>query len=239
MRALADGSGRALANFRVGDPWWTNAVLMGVQEGDAFGERFVEAAGLGGTVGEGWRACLVTALAHAGLPSAWLPIVAEAAGAPAEYPRLKRFVGRYRDVLQREGGKAVAQLALQQPQTSVVLDLLQRAPLQRLVTWRNKPLTDDPCVATFAHEGGVWSVAVSSTRIVGCAMVRAVYVYGADSEELLKQFEEGTSLVHCVAVFEDEQGGLITAGYDDGTIKVWDLGALQPSYRPSLAKTDA
>jgi hypothetical protein len=30
MRALADGSGRALANFRVGDPWWTNAVLMGV-----------------------------------------------------------------------------------------------------------------------------------------------------------------------------------------------------------------
>jgi hypothetical protein len=83
MRALADGSGRALANFRVGDPWWTNAVLMGVQEGDAFGERFVEAAGLGGAVGEGWRGRLVTALAHAGLPSAWLQIVAEAAGAPA------------------------------------------------------------------------------------------------------------------------------------------------------------
>jgi hypothetical protein len=174
-------------------------------------------------MGEGWRACLVTALAHAGLPSAWLPIVAEAAGAPAEYPRLKRFVGRYRDVLQREGGKAVAQLALQQPQTSVVLDLLQRAPLQRLVVWRNKPLTDDPCVATFAHEGGVSAVAVSSTRIVGGAG-KAVYVYDADSEELLKQLE-GTSDVTSVAIFEDEQGGLITAGYKDGTIKVWDFGA--------------
>ena len=237
MRALADGSGRALANFRVGDPWWTNAVLMGVQEGDAFGERFVEVAGLGGTMGEGWRACLVTALAHAGLPSAWLPIVAEAAGAPAEYPRLKRFVGRYRDVLQREGGKAVAQLALQQPQTSVVLDLLQRAPLQRLVVWRNKPLTDDPCVATFAHEGRVSAVAVSSTRIVGGAG-KAVYVYDADSEELLKQLE-GTSDVKSVAVFEDEQGGLITAGYEDGTIKVWDSGAPEPSNCPSLTKTDA
>jgi hypothetical protein len=237
MRALADGSGRALANFRVGDPWWTNAVLMGVQEGDAFGERFVEVAGLGGTMGEGWRACLVTALAHAGLPSAWLPIVAEAAGAPAEYPRLKRFVGRYRDVLQREGGKAVAQLALQQPQTSVVLDLLQRAPLQRLVVWRNKPLTDDPCVATFAHEGGVNAVAVSSTRIVGGAG-KAVYVYDADSEELLKQLE-GTSDVTSVAIFEDEQGGLITAGYKDGTIKVWDSGAPRAQNRPSSAQTNA
>jgi len=234
MRALADGSGRALANFRVGDPWWTNAVLMGVQEGDAFGERFVEAAGLGGAVGEGWRGRLVTALAHAGLPSAWLPIVAEAAGAPAEYPRLKRFVGRYRDVLQREGGKAVAQLALQQPQTSVVLDLLQRTPLQRLVVWRNKPLTDDPCVATFAHEGRVSAVAVSSTRIVGGAG-KVVYVYDADSEELLKQLE-GTSDVTSVAIFEDEQGGLITAGYEDGTIKVWDSGAPEASKSPLLGQ---
>ena len=77
----------------------------------------------------------------------------------------------------------------------------------------------------------------SSTRIVGGAGT-VVYVYDADSEELLKQLE-GTSHVTSVAVFEDEQGGLITAGYEDGTIKVWDLGALQPSYRPSLAKTDA
>jgi hypothetical protein len=237
MRALADGSGRALANFRVGDPWWTNAVLMGVQEGDAFGERFVEAAGLGGAMGEGWRARLVTALAHAGLPGAWLPIVAEAAGAPAEYPMLKRFVGRFRDVLQREGGTAVAQLALQQPQTSVVLDLLQRAPLQRLVVWRNKPLADDPCVATFVHQSCVNAVAVSKTRIVGGAG-KAVYVYDADSEELLKQLE-GTSDVKSVAVFEDEQGGLITAGYEDGTIKVWDSGVPEPSNRPSLAEFDA
>jgi hypothetical protein len=53
---------------------------------------------------------------------------------------------------------------------------------------------------------------------------KAVYVYDADSEELLKQLE-GTSDVTSVAVFEDEQGGLITAGYKVGTIKVWDSGA--------------
>jgi WD40 repeat protein len=131
----------------------------------------------------------------------------------------------------------VAQLALQQPQTSVVLDLLQRAPLQRLVVWRNKPLADDPCVATFVHQSCVNAVAVSKTRIVGGAG-KAVYVYDADSEELLKQLE-GTSDVKSVAVFEDEQGGLITAGYEDGTIKVWDSGVPEPSNRPSLAEFDA
>ena len=34
-------------------------------------------------------------------------------------------------------------------------------------------------------------------------------------------------------------GTKIVSGSDDGTIKVWDSGALQPSNRPSLAKTDA
>ena len=100
--------------------------------------------------------------------------------------------------------------------------------------WRNKPLTDDPCVATFAHKGDVRAVAVSSTRIVGGAG-KAVYVYDADSEELLKQLE-GTSDVTSVAIFEDEQGGLITAGYEDGTIKVWDSGALQALKLPLLGQ---
>jgi len=228
MRALSEGGARALPDFRVGDPWWTNAVLMGVQTGDAFGERFVEAAGLGGEAGEGWRARLVTALAHAGLPGAWLPIVAEAAGAPAEYAKLKRFAGRNRDVLQREGGKAVAQLVLQQPQTSVVLDLLKSTPLQRLIVWRNKPQIDDPCVATFAHEGAVKSVAVLRTRIVGGAG-KSVYVYDANTEELIKQLESTCDVQAPqelkVAIFEDEQGGLITAGCNQ-TIKVWDAGEL-------------
>ena len=34
-------------------------------------------------------------------------------------------------------------------------------------------------------------------------------------------------------------GTKIVSGSDDWTIKVWDFGALEPSNRPSLAKTDA
>ena len=34
-------------------------------------------------------------------------------------------------------------------------------------------------------------------------------------------------------------GTKIVSGSDDKTIKVWDFGALEPSNRPSLAKTDA
>ena len=250
MRALRMG-GVSLESFDW-NAWWSNAVLMGVQEGDAFGEGFVTALGLNSdataatddvqdpasnTGVKVWRSRLVTALAHEGLPGAWLPIVAEAAGAPGEYEKLKRFVGRYRDVLQREGGKAVAQLALQQPQTNVVFDMLQIAPLQRLIAWRNKPLADDPCVATFAHEGEVNAMAVSNKHIVGGAG-KAVYVYDADTEELIKRFDDSSD-VRSVAVFEGDESGWIAAGFDNGTIKVWDSGAFWATNRPSLANTDA
>ena len=34
-------------------------------------------------------------------------------------------------------------------------------------------------------------------------------------------------------------GTKIVSGSEDGTIKVWDFGASEPSNHPSLAKTDA
>ena len=220
MRALAARGSHSLPDFRVGDVWWTNAVLMGVQTGDAFGENFAEAAGL--APGDGWRARLVGALAHAALPTAWLPIVAEVAGAPADLPKLKKFVGRYRDVLQREGGKAVTQLVAQQPEASKIFDALREAKTQRVLNWRNKPLAE-ACVATFVHDEQVNALAVSKTRIVGGAG-KAVHVYDAESEERLGKLE-GASAVQSVAVFESDDGkGWIAAGFQDGTIKVWDAG---------------
>ena len=43
--------------------------------------------------------------------------------------------------------------------------------------------------------------------------------------------------INSVAISPD--GNKIVSGSDDGTIKVWDSGAPQPSNRPSLTKTDA
>ena len=43
--------------------------------------------------------------------------------------------------------------------------------------------------------------------------------------------------INPVAISPD--GNKIVSGSDDGTIKVWDSGAPQPSNRPSLTKTDA
>ncbi len=65
----------------------------------------------------------------------------------------------------------------------------------------------------------------------GCATIRRPSWF----RWALKQLE-GTSDVTSVAVFEDEQGGLIAAGYEDGTIKVWDSGAPKPSKSPLLGQ---
>ena len=49
-------------------------------------------------------------------------------------------------------------------------------------------------------------------------------MYDAESEELLGKLE-GASDVKSVAVFEGEDGkGWIAAGFQNGTIKVWDAG---------------
>ena len=229
MRALCDGGGvLRLPQFNW-EVWWSNAVRMGVQTGAAFGDAFADAAGLpqaASVEGEAWRARVVAALVRKGLPAAWLAIVVEAAGGGAtDAAQLKAFVGRHRDVLEREGGRAVAQLALQQPLETALFRRLREEPMQRLLTWRNKPQHPDPCVATLTHPAKLKAIAVSRTLIVGGAGV-SVYVYDAATEELLGKLE-ASSEVTSVAVVEtdaDERSGMIAAAYKNGTIKVWDAG---------------
>ena len=73
MRALVEGGARSLPDFRIGDVWWTNAVLMGVQTGDAVGVKFIAAAGLevapsvhGASKEAAWRLRTVAALVGEG-----------------------------------------------------------------------------------------------------------------------------------------------------------------------------
>ena len=150
-----------------------------------------------------------------------------AAGADLKAPtQMRRFVGKYRPMLEKEGGKAVAQLAWQEPEVSVVFQAAE-TKLERvgLVTWRNKPTHTDPCVATLEHKSAVGALAVSATRIVG-GSGSSLFVYDAKTEELLEELV-GTSEVKSVAICEGGEvaESRIVAGYEDGSVKVW--GALR------------
>ena len=119
------------------------------------------------------------------LPQAWLPVVLEAAqGTSDDLEQLKRFVRRHRDVIHREGGKAVAQLALQDGSSRCsVFDTLRAMPMQHLIEWRNKPEAD-PLLATLVlpSDVGMRCIAMSSTLIVGAAG-STVYIFDAKTEE--------------------------------------------------------
>ena len=92
------------------------------------------------------------------------------------------------------------------------------------LVWRNKPQQADACVATLVQRESVAAVAMSATRVVGAAG-KVVVVYEAETNELLEELE-GPSAVTSVAITEDEDSkGWITAGYENGTINVWDAGA--------------
>ena len=74
MRAVSAGA--PLPAFAWG-VWWSNAVRMGVQTGDSFGDKFADAAGL--PAGEAWQMRVAQALVERGLPAAWLPTMVEVA----------------------------------------------------------------------------------------------------------------------------------------------------------------
>ena len=146
----------------------------------------------------------------------------------ADSTQMRRFVGKYTDVLQRERGRAVAQLAQQQPDASVVHRALEKkgAGMGRMLKWRNKPQQPDPCIATLAHPAEVKALGVSKTRIVSGAG-NVVYLYNAATQEPLEELL-GESRVTSIAIFEhDGQKGTgwIAVGYENGTIQVWDSGA--------------
>ena len=73
-------------------------------------------------------------------------------------------------------------------------------------------------------------------------------MYDAESQELLEELQ-GTSEVKSVSIWDGGQGSgkdsgkdtdqaksLIVAGFQDGTIKVWDFGAPEPSKSPLLGQ---
>ena len=103
---------------------------------------------------------------------------------------MSSFVGRYRDVLEKEGEASVSQLALQQPDTSIIFTALkaERESAARLLEWVNKPQTKDPCIATLAHSGFVNCTDISA-KLLACGAGKSVFVYNRRTYETLLEYE--------------------------------------------------
>ena len=140
--------------------------------------------------------------------------------------QMKSFVGKHRTLLERNGSKAVAQLASQEPDESVVHCAFEKGERsQRFLRWCNKPQQADPCIATLKHPEAVNALAVSATRVVG-GVGKCVHIYDAATQEPLEELL-GESEVNSIAIFEhDGQKGTgwIAVGYKNGTIQVWSAG---------------
>jgi hypothetical protein len=130
----------------------------------------------------------------------------------------ERLVLKEMPVMQREKG-AIHQLAYQQPDKSRVF----RVPKSGGVRWMNKPQVEDACVLTMQCSGTVRGFARmrGGKFVVGAG--KKVEVRDARNGAVIEEFES-SSHVMCVAATDL----YFCAGFEDGTIKVWDSGAFWP-----------
>ncbi|KAL3920741.1 MAG: hypothetical protein SGPRY_005143, partial [Prymnesium sp.] len=150
--------------------------------------------------------------------------------------QMRRFVGKYKDVLHAEGGGAVAQLASQQPDRSAVFEAWRQSGVKgRYLKWLNKPQQRDSCIALLPHPAGINTIAISARLTIGGCDDGTIYVYDAVTEKLLDRLDTPAAVLS-VAIGDDGKGGLIAAGCRDGAIHVWDAGAC---CLPSLISSSA
>ena len=125
-------------------------------------------------------------------------------------------------VLLREGVGAIFQLACQQPDGSPAFRAWEgMGPKGRRLTWRNKPDSVDACLLTIGPCGGaVYGFALLQGDRYAIAAGKGVEVRDARNGDLLETLGGGDSDVRCVSA----RNGLLCAGFQDGTLKVWNAG---------------
>ena len=123
--------------------------------------------------------------------------------------------------------RAVAQLACQQPDASVVFRALEKEKARKLLRWMNKPQVLDPCIETLSHSGReVSSLAVSEALLV-CGAGKTLVVYRPRTYEKLLEYE-GKAELKAVAICDK----WIAVGFGDGTLVVWEAGETIASPKP-------
>jgi hypothetical protein len=125
---------------------------------------------------------------------------------------MRQFVGKYMDVLQRDKGAAVMQLALQQPDASAVFCAAasQRSSEQPTLEHSSGVTNLKRRTRASAHTRMPSALWVGSTRIV-CGSGNFIFVYDAESQELIEEIE-GTSGVKSVAIWDGgKEGGKNTS----------------------------